>query len=193
LIFAANDLPRINDSSNAIFRRLLLLDFNNVVDEDRIDVNLKDKIKEECPGIFNWAFEGLQRLNKNGHFTSSKDMSNRINEVKLLNNSIYYFIEENYTVTEDEKDTIGVDELYESYKDFCYKVGAKGIFKKPIFGKEINKVYIKRITSNRITFGGKQKRVWCGIREKREEDNFEPITFDDEEPIITEEPITWEE
>lgn len=190
LVFAANDLPRINDSSNAIFRRLLLLDFNNVVPRDKIDVNLKEKIKSESPGIFNWALEGLRRLEKNEGFTTSNDMAVRINDLKLLNNSIYYFIEENYIVTGEEKDYILIDNLYQKYKDFCFQVGAKGIFKKPVFGKEINKVYVKKIYQGRISFGGNQKRVWFGLREKTDYDksrDYEDIIINNNEQI------TWED
>ena len=63
-------------------------------------------------------------------------MAQRIDELKLLNNSIYYFITENYEVTENEEHWVELDVMYEEYKEFCHKVGAKGIFKKNVFGKE---------------------------------------------------------
>lgn len=192
LIFAANDLPRINDSSNAIFRRLLLLDFNNVVPDDKIDVHLKEKVKSECAGIFNWALEGLKRLEKNRGFTKSYDMSVKINDLKMLNNSIYYFIEENYVVTESEKDYVLVDTIYEKYKNFCFQVGAKGVFKKPVFGKEINKVYVKKVYQGRVSFGGHQKRVWFGLREKTEHDKM-GVGESDEQIIENDDLITWED
>ena len=165
LIFAANDLPHINDSSDGVFRRMLLLYFNNVVDRDKIDFDLKQKIKDsECPGIFNWAYEGLQRLNKNKKFTYSMTMEEQIRDLKLLNNSIYYFVNENYEVTGNKEDWIDFEQLYDTYKRFCVTIGARGVFKKNVFGKELMKVFVNKIFSDRKTLGGIQKRIYTGLR-----------------------------
>jgi len=184
LIFAANDMPRIKDTSNAIYRRFLLLDFNNVVSDEKIDVELKFKLKDECAGIFNWAYEGYKRLIEKKKFTTSKDMSDKINEIKLLNNSVYYFISENYEITENKEHYIIIDDMYEEYKNFCHKVGAKGIFKKIVFGKEMSKTFLKRIKSDRRTIGGVQKRIWTGLRK------LDDVTQMSESEI---EQIEWEE
>jgi putative DNA primase/helicase len=165
LIFAANDLPRISDTSDGVFRRILLLYFNNVVSKENIDYDLKAKIKaNECPGIFNWAFQGLMRLRKNKEFTYSKTMVDQVEDLKLQNNSVYFFINEHYEVTGDVNDWIIADEIYDEYKAFCGEIGAKGIFKKNIFGKEVKKCFVKKVDINRKTFGGVQKRIYTGIR-----------------------------
>ena len=175
LMFAANDLPKINDTSDAIFERILLLDFNNVIAKDKRDADLKDKIKQnECAGIFNWAYIGLQRLLKNGKFTSSNDMISHIEELKLLNNSVYYFISETHEVTENDEHFVVVDDLYENYKDFCHEVGAKGIFKKPTFGKEMRKVFVNKIKDGRRNVKGSQVRVYTGIRKKDDISQYSP-------------------
>lgn len=185
LIFAANDLPRISDTSNAVFRRLLLLDFNNVVDIDKIDVNLKQKLKQECAGIFNWAFTGLKRLDFNEKFTTSNNMVSRINELKLLNNSVYYFVSENYIVTGNKNDYVIIEDVYKRYKEFCSEVGAKGIFKKIVFGKEMKKIFVKKIKAESKRLGGVTKRVWTGIRKK--------TALDDMEEAEEAEMITWDD
>jgi putative DNA primase/helicase len=167
LIFAANDLPRISDTSDAVFRRILLLYFNNVVAKENIDYELKAKIKaSECPGIFNWAFEGLKRLRKNKEFTYSKTMVEQVEELKLQNNSVYFFINENYEVTGDVNDLIIADEIYDEYKAFCGKVGAKGIFKSNIFAKEAKKCFVKKIEGTTKRINGVPKRVWTGLRKQ---------------------------
>lgn len=166
LIYASNDFPRISDTSDAIFRRMILLDFNNVIEKEKIDVDLKHKVVKECPGIFNWAYEGLKRLSKQGKFTYSKAVTQKIKELKLLNSSVYYFLDENYKVTNNFDDYVEYHVLYEEYKDFCYKVGAKGIYKKNVFSKEIGKVYGKNIVSTRKTIKGVQQRVFLGLRKK---------------------------
>ena len=93
----------------------------------------------------------------------------------MLNNSVYYFITENYEVTGNHKDHCVVsDVLYEDYKDFCHKVGAKGIFKKPVFGKEIRKIFLKDIDNPTRRFNGASTRVWSGIRKKDDISQYSP-------------------
>ncbi len=167
LIFAANDLPHISDNSDGVFRRMLLLYFNNVVSADKIDYDLKKKIKDnECSGVFNWAFEGLKRLRKNGAFTTSKTMESQIKEVKLLSNNIYYFIHENYDVTGLVTDYVDFEALYSEYRKFSEKVGIKGVYKINVFGKELIRTFVNKVKSDRQTIRGYQKRVYTGLKKK---------------------------
>jgi P4 family phage/plasmid primase-like protien len=166
LIFAGNDLPAISDSSDGIFRRMLLIYFNNVVHKERIDVDLKENVKKEGAGIFNWALEGYQRLRKNKKFTYSQQMDNELDIVKLQNNTVYYFISENYEVNLEPSNAIPIDELYEHFKDFCAAVGAKGIYKKLVFGKEMRKVFHGKITCGTKYYPSGNKASWLGIAKK---------------------------
>jgi putative DNA primase/helicase len=169
IIFAANDMPHISDTSDALFRRMLLLDFNNVIEKQSMDVELKEKIKKEAAGIFNWAFEGLRRLRENNKFTESLQVLENINELKLQNNTVFYFINECFDfvpVSEEGNNYIQIDVLYEKYKDFCHKVGGKGIFKKVVFGKEIKKVFGKQIITSSKWINNTTHRVWLGLKEK---------------------------
>jgi putative DNA primase/helicase len=171
LIFAANDLPHISDNSDGVFRRMLLLYFNNVVSADKIDYDLKKKIKDnECSGIFNWAFEGLKRLRKNNKFTTSKTMESQIKEIKLLNNNIYYFINENYEVTGLKEDYVDFDTLYSEYKKFSDKVGIKGVYKVNVFGKELTRTFINKVGSERKSISGYQKRIYTGLKQKTDQE-----------------------
>jgi putative DNA primase/helicase len=159
-------MPQIRDSSDAIFNRMILLDFNNIIERDKMDFNLKDKIRLEGAGIFNWAFQGLKRLNENGKFTESSSVLENINTLKLINNTVYYFVSECYEVVGLDESYISVEELYERYKGFCHKVGGKGIFKKNVFGKEIKKIYGKQVEPKNKYINGVVHRVWEGLKEK---------------------------
>lgn len=65
LVFATNNLPIFDDSSDGFFRRLFIVPFSaSFVGKDE-DKQLKDKLVPELPGIFNWALDGLTRLREN--------------------------------------------------------------------------------------------------------------------------------
>ena len=69
-VFLMNSLPKTPDVTNAFFRRIVIVPFNNVVGPDQIDLDLPSKLHAERAGIFNWFYEGYYRLFQNGyHFT----------------------------------------------------------------------------------------------------------------------------
>ena len=55
MVFSTNNLPHTNDGGYAFMRRLCMLHFKNVVKEEDRDFYLREKLKEELNGIFNWA------------------------------------------------------------------------------------------------------------------------------------------
>lgn len=105
-IFATNVLPTMNDMSDGIVNRLLIIRFNRVVDKMDQDPNLQEKLKKEIEGIIVWAVEGLKRLvANNGKFTVVEESKQLLREYKISQNPILNFIE---TSDEIEKDPEGV-------------------------------------------------------------------------------------
>ncbi len=67
--FGTNHLPHTRDFSDALFRRAIILTFNNKFEGANRDVHLADVLRTELPGILNLALAGLQRLIDNKAFT----------------------------------------------------------------------------------------------------------------------------
>lgn len=65
-VIVTNKKPRINDKSNATYRRLLLIHFNHVIPASEQDTTVWDRLKGEIDGILSWALEGAQRLHEQG-------------------------------------------------------------------------------------------------------------------------------
>jgi putative DNA primase/helicase len=168
IIFAANDMPKISDTSNALFRRMILIDFDNVIADDVIDRDLKDRVATEGAGIFNFALEGLKRLNKQGAFTISEEVKENLLSLREQNNNVFYFIREKYRFDANDDAFVILDDLYIEYKIFCDTVGAKGVCKRTVFSKELRKTFGKSIDIKSKRFGGIIRRVVCGIRDKGE-------------------------
>jgi putative DNA primase/helicase len=73
LVFSCNELPPIVDRSNGVWRRLIVIPFQTVIPPERQNPELaREIIRAELPGIFNWALEGLQRLQARRHFVEPK-------------------------------------------------------------------------------------------------------------------------
>ena len=69
LVASTNVLPRTADRSHGFFRRIKILPFTRIFAPHEQDRSLAMTLQEELPGIFNWALQGLRRLQRRGHFT----------------------------------------------------------------------------------------------------------------------------
>jgi len=73
MIFSANQLPPTSDTSDAWFRRWVIIDFPNRFEGDANDPFIIDRIttERELSGLLNWALEGLAHLHENGGFSDN--------------------------------------------------------------------------------------------------------------------------
>ena len=126
LWWSMNKLPTVTDTSVGLWRRLMILpfyaDFENRDRALRID-DLKERLIEELPGIFNWAMEGLTRLNLNGGFTVSRLVEDLTRNYREEANTIAAFVNE--TCDTDSSYNVGSDTLYTRYRDWCRDNGYK--------------------------------------------------------------------
>jgi hypothetical protein len=66
--FATNELPRVSDKTSAFERRMLVISFDQSLRQDEIEGNFLNRVREELPGILNWASDGAERLIRRGYF-----------------------------------------------------------------------------------------------------------------------------
>jgi putative DNA primase/helicase len=66
LLIAVNHKPRVRDSSDSIWDRILIVNFGRRIEDHEVDRRLLDKLKRELPGILAWAVEGCLAWQKDG-------------------------------------------------------------------------------------------------------------------------------
>lgn len=69
LIVATNSMPHVSDTSDGLFRRMIILTFNRQFSPEEQNPNLLDELLGEMEGIVAWAVEGLRELTTAGEFT----------------------------------------------------------------------------------------------------------------------------
>lgn len=136
LIFSANELPRINDLSGGLKRRLVFIPFNAIFskkDED-YDPFIKDKITTPAAleYLLKIAIDGLYRIINNNSITSSKVCDDVWEEYESINNPVVSFLDE--TKIENES----VNDVFRRYQCWCVESGLKPL-SKIVFGKEVRK------------------------------------------------------
>lgn len=116
LTFATNGLPNIDDTSNGVFRRLVVLTLNNSF-VGREDWTLQSKLYKELPGIFNWAVIGLKRLIQQNGFTEVPSNVTELREYRASVNSLQSYYEEALVMKQDEEVTF--NQFYSGYCLYC--------------------------------------------------------------------------
>ncbi|WP_195238648.1 phage/plasmid primase, P4 family [Romboutsia sp. 1001285H_161024_C4] len=136
LIFSANELPRINDLSGGLKRRLVFIPFNATFSkyDDDYDPFIKDKLT--TPGAMEYllklALEGLYRILENNSITYCKACDDVWSEYEAVNNPVVAFVDE-YKVENEP-----VNDVYRKYSVWCAESGLKPL-SKIVFGKEVRK------------------------------------------------------
>lgn len=122
LWWSMNELPPVTDTSEGFWRRVRVIPFNRQFATNERILDLKQQLEAELSGIFNWAMIGLQRLEKQGHFTLPAQVAQSTETYRKEANPITLFIEDECVA--GETDTIGPKSrssvLYVAYKDWCH-------------------------------------------------------------------------
>lgn len=118
-IFATNNLPHISDTTDAVYKRLLIIRFLNEIPAEKQDTFLFKKLKKEMPGILNWAVKGARDLYSSGGKWPIVDSSEEmIEEYKQTQNPLHDFIEESDWIIQDKEGSISVEKLRDLFNAY---------------------------------------------------------------------------
>ena len=154
LIIGTNSLPEFQDRSSGIWRRMILVPFRVQIPEEERDRGLANKLKEELPGILNWALEGLRRLYSQGHFTEPAICKEALAEYRTKNNPARLFLTENYAA--EKLAAVECRNAYARYSAYCSLYGYDRL-NQAAFGKEVHRVF-PDVEKKRDTTGDRQYR-----------------------------------
>ena len=161
LIYALNNMPRVNDKTDAYFRRLIILRFGRQFEGDADNKTLKYELLKEIDGIFLWCLYGLRNLTARGDFRELECMKEEVSKHRMDNNSAVEFVEEEYDL--DPYGWVAKGEIYDRYKEWCHDSGHQPFGKKR-FGSEIVRFY--KLKDRRHGTDNNRFHVWEGIVKK---------------------------
>jgi putative DNA primase/helicase len=118
--WAMNELPRVADANSGLFRRVKVVGFPALAEEER-DPKIKHAIEQEGAGILNWAIEGLWRLKKRGHFEVPAGVEDATKQFRENNDVPALFVEDRCVQSIDSE--IAAAKLYREYKYWCEENG----------------------------------------------------------------------
>lgn len=153
--WAMNDKPIIEDTGNAIWRRMKLIPFNRIFSDTEKDVDLLSKLLGELPGILNFALDGLRRLRQRGRLPESAAVNDAIREYRHESNTVAQWKDERTVVTPTANTPAST--LYEDYRIWSDQNGRKA-FNSTNFGKELKRLGIAKRENARHSEGLDEKQ-----------------------------------
>jgi P4 family phage/plasmid primase-like protien len=118
--WAMNELPRVADANSGLFRRVEVVTFPALAENER-DPKIKRAIETEGAGILNWALEGLQRLKERGYFEVPGGVEDATQQFRENNDVPALFIDDRCVRGTDSE--VAAAKLYREYKYWCEENG----------------------------------------------------------------------
>jgi putative DNA primase/helicase len=116
LWLAANHKPVIRGTDEGIWSRVLLVPFNVTIPAAERDKRLRDKLRQELPGILAWMVRGCLRWQKHG-LQEPAAVTDATKEYRTEMDMLAAFIDE--CCVTNEQAVCRAGNLYEAYKKWC--------------------------------------------------------------------------
>ena len=124
MIFSANEMPRIDDETGAVKRRLVPIPFKAKFSPDDPDYDpyIIDKLMQEesVEYLIRIGIEGLERVLKTKKFSTNKAIEKELKDIDELNNPILCFIDD---AGNDSIINNSTQEVYDRYRTYCFESG----------------------------------------------------------------------
>lgn len=163
IIWTSNTLPPV-DEGEGFWRRLVTIPFNTV--PTKIDDMLNVKLRDEIPGIFNWALEGLKRYlmyDKLGRWPIPSVAKNMLFIYRESAEIMEQFRDE--CLEMNPNGVLTSQELYIAYRNWVESVGHRALPLDSNFYNEMKRIGLER-TMTPIRVGKVLKRGWIGAKLK---------------------------
>ena len=136
---ATNHKPIIRGTDFGIWRRIKLIPFEVTIPKDKIDKNLKYKLRDEFPQILAWAVEGCIKWQAGG-MEEPAVVQDAVKEYKVEMDLLASFIEQCIEIDYDSQDNIPASELFRVYSKWAkanneYEMSSKKFFRE--IGKKL--------------------------------------------------------
>lgn len=130
---ATNHKPIIRGTDLGIWRRIKLIPFEVNIPKDKVDKNLKYKLRREMPQILRWAIDGCIKWQREG-IKEPKCVQEAVKDYKQEMDLLAGFLEQCVEIDYDCKDKIMASELFRLYSRWAqenneYEMSSKKFYK----------------------------------------------------------------
>ena len=151
MIMSYNTLPRINDTTNGLNRRLVIIPLNAVFKKgnNNYDPFIGEKLRnrENLEYVLFKSVQAIHEVLTRKEFTVPTQVKLETEEYMKENNPVLYFLSDVYR--DEDISTIPCAEVFEAFNVWKIENGLKSEMSQSRFGREIKNLgYIRKQTSN---------------------------------------------
>lgn len=121
--FGSNHMPYTKDFSDAIFRRALIITFNQKFEGDRKDIHLKNTLQKELQGILNLALEAFASVVHRNEFTEPPSSTESKEKWRKECDQVAMFLDECCELNLHSESTS--KEIFQAYSTWANDLGMK--------------------------------------------------------------------
>lgn len=152
LLVQTNYQPIARGTDEGLWRRLRLIPFTVTIPPNKRDTQLLDKIKDELPGVLNWALEGLKKYQRE-RFRTPEAVTLATASYRTESDQIGRFIDDCCILAAHA--TATSRDLYDAYRKWCDESGERATSQRN-FGSRLEERGLEQARSN-------VARKWRGI------------------------------
>lgn len=151
---ATNHKPVIRGTDVGIWRRIKLIPFEVNIPKEKVDKDLKNKLKKEAPQILKWMVDGSVKWHSGG-MTEPQCVLDAVKEYKQEMDLLAGFIEECVVIDYDCREKVPAPDLFRAYTRWAkdnneYEMSSKKFFsemtkKLPEKGRDSRGVFYRNI------------------------------------------------
>lgn len=156
--FAANELPRISGTDEAIWRRLRVIPFDVVIPESERDLHLDQKLLAEAQGILRWLVDGCRKRIAAGRLVEPQAVIEATAAYRASQDPLGRFLAE--SVVKDPKGWEASEDVFDAHLEWCednYELPVTPI----LLGRRLKAEGFKSLKQQR---GACRDRGWQGLR-----------------------------
>lgn len=159
-LILSNELPAFLDQSGALSSRFIMLRLTRsfLGSEDH---GLTNRLMVELPGILLWALDGLERLQRRGHFVQPDSALDMVRQLDVLSSPVKAFVAERCVI--EPGASVRIDWLFREWKAWAEEQGRDHAGTAAMLGRNLSSA-LPQLKVTRPWIDGKRQRCYEGMR-----------------------------
>lgn len=125
ILMACNEMPKTDDGSYGLIRRLMIVPFQATFTGNRQDSQMRFKLYSEASGIFNKVLAALIRFRANQGFTTSEAIDAAVDRYRRESSPVGTWFEDRVVALKNTYTPI--DTMYQDFVGECLRCGVKPV------------------------------------------------------------------
>jgi len=172
-LMLTNELPKLWDAAGALPSRFIVL-VTRISFLGKEDRTLLPRIKDELPGVLNWAIQGWRRLCRRGRFIQPTSAEELVDQFRVLSSPISEFVWSKCVTGNEAADAVSeLADIYKAYKEWCEEQGNKFPSVLSVFARDLRATAPRLHYSRKTLESGRKVSLVGGIRLRHTPSNDE--------------------